>query len=109
MLGIIIGVGAVVLIMSLGAGAQSLILGELDSFGSDLVVILPGASNEKGPPASVFGVKVTSLKLTDMNALKDKKIFPIIFWRLLIMILMLLYIGKRILWIHKLTALVVII
>ena len=76
MLGIIIGVGAVVLIMSLGAGAQSLILGELDSFGSDLVVILPGASNEKGPPASVFGVKVTSLKLTDMNALKDKKNIP---------------------------------
>ena len=43
MLGIVIGVGAVVLIMSLGAGAQSLILGQLDSFGSDLVGILPGA------------------------------------------------------------------
>ncbi len=72
MLGIIIGVGAVVLIMSLGAGAQSLILGELDSFGSDLVIVLPGASNEKGPPASVFGVKVTSLKEADMQALRDK-------------------------------------
>ncbi len=73
MLGIIIGVGAVVLIMSLGAGAQSLILGELDSFGSDLIIILPGASDEKGPPASVFGVKVTSLKKSDMDALKDKR------------------------------------
>lgn len=73
MLGIIIGVGAVVLIMSLGAGAQSLILGQLDSFGSDLVIVLPGASNEKGPPASVFGVKVTSLKESDLYALKDKK------------------------------------
>lgn len=73
MLGIVIGVGAVVLIMSLGAGAQSLILGQLDSFGSDLVGILPGASDEKGPPASVFGVKVTSLKKSDVDAFRDKR------------------------------------
>lgn len=73
MLGIVIGVGAVVLIMSLGSGAQSLIIGELDSFGSDLIIVLPGASDEKGPPASVFGVKVTSLKKADMDVLKDKK------------------------------------
>lgn len=76
MLGIIIGVSAVVLIMSLGAGAQSLILGELDSFGSDLIGVLPGASDEKGPPASVFGVKVTSLKLSDIEAISDKKNVP---------------------------------
>jgi putative ABC transport system permease protein len=73
MLGIIIGVGAVILIMSLGAGAQSLILGQLDSFGSDLIGILPGQSDEKGPPASVFGVKVTTLKLSDANALREEK------------------------------------
>ena len=73
MLGIVIGVGAVVLIMSLGAGAQSLILGQLDSFGSDLIGILPGASDEKGPPASVYGVKVTSLKKADVDALREKR------------------------------------
>ena len=73
MLGIMIGVGAVVLIMSLGAGAQSLILCQLDSFGSDLIGILPGASDEKGPPASVFGVKVTSLKKSDVDALREKR------------------------------------
>lgn len=76
MLGIIIGVGAVVLIMSLGAGAQSLIVGQLDSFGSDLVGILPGASDEKGPPAIVFGIKVTSLKHDDVLAFKDPKNSP---------------------------------
>lgn len=70
MLGIIIGVGAVILIMSLGAGAQSLILGQLDGFGGDLIGILPGQSDERGPPASVFGVKVTTLKLSDANALR---------------------------------------
>ncbi len=73
MLGIVIGVGAVVLIMSLGAGAQSLILGQLDSFGSDLIGILPGASDEKGPPASVFGVVSTSLKHEDVLAFRDKR------------------------------------
>jgi len=76
MLGIIIGVGAVVLIMSLGAGAKSLILGQLSGFGSDLIGILPGQSDEKGPPASVFGVKVTSLKLADVEAFRDNKNVP---------------------------------
>jgi len=76
MLGIVIGVGAVVLIMSLGAGAQSLILGQLDSFGSDLIGILPGASDEKGPPASVFGVVSTSLKHEDVLAFRDKRNVP---------------------------------
>ncbi len=76
MLGIVIGVGAVVLIISLGAGAQFLILGQVDSFGSDLVGILPGQSDEKGPPASVFGVKVTTLKEADTEAIKQEKNVP---------------------------------
>jgi len=73
MLGIIIGVGAVVLIMSLGAGAQSLILGQLEGFGGDLIGVLPGQSDSNGPPASVFGVKVTTLKSSDANAFRDEK------------------------------------
>ncbi|MDI3496405.1 MAG: putative transport system permease protein [Patescibacteria group bacterium] len=71
MLGIIIGVGAVVLIMSLGAGAQSLILSQVDSFGSNLIGILPGQANENGPPASVFGVKITTLKESDADYIKE--------------------------------------
>jgi len=76
MLGIIIGVGAVVLIVSLGAGAQYLILSQVDSFGSDLIGVLPGQSDEKGPPASVFGIKVTSLKEADALAIKQKNNAP---------------------------------
>lgn len=72
MLGIIIGVGAVILIMSLGAGAQYLILSQVDSFGSDLIGVLPGQSNEKGPPAIVYGIKVTSLKESDAQAIKNR-------------------------------------
>lgn len=76
MLGIIIGVGAVILIMSLGAGAQHLILSQVDSFGSDLIGILPGQSDEKGPPAMVFGIKVTSLKDTDAQAIGNGSNVP---------------------------------
>jgi putative ABC transport system permease protein len=76
MLGIVIGVSAVVLIMSLGAGAQHLILSQIDSFGGDLIGILPGQSDEKGPPASVFGVKVTTLKESDAKAINERNDIP---------------------------------
>ncbi len=76
MLGIIIGTGAVILIVSLGAGAQHLILSQLDSFGSDLIGVLPGQSDEKGPPAIAFGVVVTSLKESDARAIKERNNVP---------------------------------
>lgn len=71
MLGIIIGVMAVVVIMSVGAGAQSLILNQVKSLGSNLVGVLPGKSDENGPPASVMGIVVTTLKDKDREAFDD--------------------------------------
>ncbi len=74
MLGIIIGVAAVVIIMAVGAGAQSLILNQLEGLGnSELIAVLPGKSDESGPPASAFGVTVTTLTLKDLEALALKK------------------------------------
>lgn len=70
MLGIIIGVGAVVLIISLGAGAQSLILDQIKSTGSNLVGVLPGKSESNGPPATAMGVVITTLVDEDMEAVK---------------------------------------
>lgn len=75
-LGIIIGVAGVIIIISLGAGAQSLVLGQVTKLGTNLVGVLPGASNEKGPPASVFGVQIKTLKEEDVNAIKDKSNVP---------------------------------
>jgi putative ABC transport system permease protein len=71
-LGIIIGVAGVIIIISLGAGAQSLVLGQITKLGSNLVGVLPGKSDENGPPASVFGVQIKTLKLNDVEAIKDK-------------------------------------
>jgi len=68
-LGIVIGVASVIVILSVGASAQRLILSQVTSVGSNLVAILPGYSDENGPPASVFGVTVTTLTQDDADAL----------------------------------------
>lgn len=69
MMGLIIGIGAVILVMSIGAGAQSLITGQIQKRGTDMIAILPGASDENGPPAAAFGIVVTTLTAEDAEAL----------------------------------------
>lgn len=70
-LGIVIGVAGVIIIISLGAGAQSLVLGQVTKLGSNLLSVQPGKSNEKGPPAQLFGIIVTTLTKDDADALRD--------------------------------------
>jgi len=48
MLGIVIGVGAVIVMVSLGMGARELVGERIRSMGSDLILILPGASQQGG-------------------------------------------------------------
>ncbi|HRH23503.1 MAG TPA: ABC transporter permease [Candidatus Magasanikbacteria bacterium] len=69
MLGIVIGVMAVIIVMSVGAGAQSLIINQVKGLGSNLVVVLPGASEQDGPPASALGIVVTTLTNEDGEAI----------------------------------------
>lgn len=76
MLGIIIGVGAVIVIMAAGAGAQGLILNQVKSLGSNLIGILPGKAEEDGPPASVYGIVITTLTYEDALALRNGKNVP---------------------------------
>jgi len=75
-LGIVIGIGSVIVIMSVGAGAQSLILNQITSMGTNLIGILPGASDPNGPPATVFGLTITTLKYEDAEALRDRSQVP---------------------------------
>ncbi len=76
MLGVIIGVAAVIVIVGIGAGAQSLILNQVKSLGSNVIGITPGKSEEKGPPAAVYGVNITTLTYEDAQALYNKNLFP---------------------------------
>lgn len=72
-LGIIIGVASVIIIFAVGQSAQELILDQVRVVGSNLIGILPGASDEKGPPASAMGVVITTLKYDDFLELKKPK------------------------------------
>ena len=71
MLGIIIGVGAVIIIMAVGAGAQSLILSQVESLGTNLVGVMPGNAGDEGPPAAMMGIVITTLKYEDMLELLE--------------------------------------
>ena len=70
MLGIVIGVMSVIIVLSVGAGAQSLIINQVKSLGSNLVGVLPGNSEDDGPPASAMGIVVTTLKYSDGQAIE---------------------------------------
>lgn len=69
-LGIIIGTASLIVIMAVGAGAGSLITNQIKEFGTDTIGILPGKSEEGGPPSAVMGIAVTTLKYEDFEAVK---------------------------------------
>ncbi len=75
-LGIVIGVASVILIMAIGQSAQVLILDQISGVGSDLIGVLPGASDESGPPAAAMGIIITTLKYSDLEALRNKNNVP---------------------------------
>jgi putative ABC transport system permease protein len=69
MLGMVIGVGAVVLMMAIGEGAQQSIKRSIDSMGSNLFVILSGSSSSSGS-RSASGSSST-LNMSDAAAIGD--------------------------------------
>ncbi len=60
-----------IMVISIGASAQRLVLSQVENIGSNLVGILPGASEEDGPPAQAFGIVNTSLSMDDLKALRE--------------------------------------
>lgn len=75
-LGVVIGVAAVIMVMAIGASAQQLVLSQIQNVGSNLVGILPGASEEEGPPAQAFGIVTTTFKNDDLKALRERRNVP---------------------------------
>lgn len=70
-LGIIIGVMSVLTVASVSLSAQDLILGQVTSFGGDLIGVIPGGSQEDEPPPIAMGIILTTLNLDDADDLKD--------------------------------------
>ncbi|HEY3426739.1 MAG TPA: ABC transporter permease [Negativicutes bacterium] len=65
MLGIIIGVGAVIAMVSLGLGVQQKVQNSIASLGSNLIIVAPGASSAPGTVHSAAGSNIT---LTNQDA-----------------------------------------
>ncbi len=73
-LGIVIGITAIMLVVSLGAGAQALILGQVQGLGTNTIAVIPG--REPTGPSDVSALYSDSLKIKDITALQNKANVP---------------------------------
>ncbi len=71
MLGVIIGVGAVITLMSLGRGAQAQITEQVQSLGTNLIFINPGAQRQAGNARAGAG-NAQTLSIDDATAIASE-------------------------------------
>ena len=69
MLGLVIGVGAVVLMMAIGQGAQTLVKEAVATMGSNLFIVLPGSTTAGGVRSG--GGSASTLTLADTQAIGE--------------------------------------
>ena len=72
MLGIIIGIAAVIATLAIGDGSQKTIQQSIQALGSNLIVITPGAAAGAGVTASGGLGSATTLTLADEQALQNQ-------------------------------------
>lgn len=68
-LGIVIGIGSVILLTSLGEGARSYVLSEFTQFGTNLLAVNPGKVETTGIPGAL-GATIRKLTIEDAEALR---------------------------------------
>jgi putative ABC transport system permease protein len=71
MLGIIIGIGSVIAMVSIGQGAQGTIQANIQSIGANLIMIQPGAPRGVGTQVNTGRGNAQTLLLTDADAIKS--------------------------------------
>jgi len=76
MLGIVIGIGAIIIVMSIGDSARDLILKEIEAFSPTLVIINPGRPSEGILGGSFESVVSDSLTKRDVEDLRKKSNVP---------------------------------
>ncbi|HEY1739908.1 MAG TPA: ABC transporter permease, partial [Acidimicrobiia bacterium] len=74
-LGIMIGIAAVILTVGLGEGAQSDVRSQINALGSNLLIITPGSSTSTGGVRGGFG-SASTLSVSDADALESKTVAP---------------------------------
>src|SRR5436190_6444441 len=70
MLGIIIGVSAVVAMVSIGQGAQATVQAQIDSIGTNLLFVTAGAQNVGGVRSGTGDTGTNTLTVDDLDAIK---------------------------------------
>jgi len=73
-LGIVIGVAAVIAMISIGQGAKAVVRAQVASMGTNVIIILPGATTTSG----VRGGQGSAVTLTVADALDLKKKIPLL-------------------------------
>ncbi|MEK7507978.1 MAG: ABC transporter permease [Patescibacteria group bacterium] len=73
-LGIVIGITAIILIVSLGKGAQTFILGQIQGIGSKTIAVIPG--RQPTGPSDFANVFLDSLKDRDLKSISNKANVP---------------------------------
>ncbi|MDO8668602.1 MAG: ABC transporter permease [bacterium] len=71
-LGIVIGIGSVIAMVSIGQGAQGTIEASIQSIGSNLLLVMPGAQRGFGGAASAGRGSAQSLTTADAAAIKQE-------------------------------------
>jgi putative ABC transport system permease protein len=71
MLGVIIGVGAVISLMSIGRGAQARIMSTFETMGTNLLNVIPSSSEAGGMIGMSYAFMTPSLTLDDAKALEN--------------------------------------
>lgn len=75
-LGIVIGIAAVILMLSIGQGAQGLILNQVADLGSDQIFVESGSGDTEGGPPSPFIEQTVTLN--DVEALRKRGPFSFV-------------------------------
>ena len=70
-LGVVIGVAAVIVLMSIGQGTTASIMSSLEGLGSNLLFVSPGATTSSGGVRMAFG-SATTLTLEDAEAIAEE-------------------------------------
>ena len=70
MLGIIIGVGAVIAMVSIGQGAQASVQAQIEGIGTNLLFVSAGAQNVGGVRSGAGDVGTNTLTVEDLDAIK---------------------------------------
>jgi putative ABC transport system permease protein len=71
MLGIVIGISSVIVMVSIGQGAQSIIESNIKSIGSNLIMVMPGAQRSFGGGLNQGRGSAKSLTNEDLNAIGE--------------------------------------